>query len=230
MSKGKKIAAAVIITIIAIAVPAILISISGSDDSPPRARGAQNAKPDQETQANSITNTPRARVEVKECGESRGLVVSEKTGNPPHNEITEGCSRRDWVHKTKPDSSRQQCIRSFEKSQDGKYHNCEWIGEPRTGSEIVSEEDLGTCAAETEECIPEMAGSTDKPYCSMGIWQPWHYLGGTDPPGSISQYCYCRDDDIGVNHKSGDSSVSSCLPEDKHSSNFGGLFNSGKAP
>ena len=41
MSKGKKIAAAVIITIIAIAVPAILISISGSDDSPPRARGAQ---------------------------------------------------------------------------------------------------------------------------------------------------------------------------------------------
>ena len=225
MSKGK-IVVVVILIIIAITVPVIFISISGSDDSPPR---AQPGQPGQPGQPDSVTSSSVEGVEVKECGESRGIVVSEKTGNPPHNEITEGCSRLDWVHKTNPDSSRQHCIRSFEKSQDGKYHNCEWIGEPRTGSEIVSEEDLGTCAAETEECIPEMAGSTDKPYCSMGTWQPWHYLGGTDPPGSISQYCYCRDDEIGVNHIS--SEVSRCLPEDENnSSNFDGLFNSGKAP
>ena len=167
------------------------------------------------------------------CGDDKGMVVSKlhRPGFagivPRHPTITEGCSRLDYTVTS--DNGREKCITSFEK-KGGKYYNCEWVGEPRTG----------TCVPESDECIPEMAGSTDKPYCSTDVWQPWHYLGngiaGKDSSGEIlyhGQYCYCKDTDIGFNHTNPKTVASRCTKEDttkpfKGSNYVMGVVNYGK--
>ena len=174
---------------------------------------------------NSITNEQTAEITVTpSCGSTKGLVASSLRGTSSwpdgdnaiasgHNDISEGCSRLDWNTTV----AQTACNNSFEESTDGTFHNCKWNSDD-------------TCSAETEECAPETAGSTDKPYCTSGVWQPWHNLGGTLPEGNDSQYCYCRRGDTGINFKTGVKAVSRCLLSTSHNGNFPEVFNSGQAP
>ena len=122
-----------------------------------------------------------------ECGDTRGLV--QKGAH-----LTDGCSRLGY--------SEDICNSSFEKSDTGEFNNCIW------------DASNSTCSTETEECTPEMAGSTDKPYCSYSVWQPGSNLGVTGTETNPSPpYCYCKDTDEGTNHTTGDGPVSRCLIE-----------------
>ena len=151
------------------------------------------------------------------CGESRGLVASSLRGTSSwptgdHDDISEGCSRLDWNT-----DARTACINSFEESTEGTFHNCKW------------NED-NTCSAETDECEPLQAGrspETLKPFCTSGVWQPWHNLGGSEEMES-SQYCWCREGEVGANIKTNNKAVSRCLPSGEHTSNFPEIFNSGQ--
>ena len=171
---------------------------------------------------NDTTNTETSEIRNEErgpplCGSQRGLVASSLRGTSSwpvgdHDNISEGCSRLDWNTTT----AKTACINSFEESTEGTFHNCKW--------------NVDTCTAETDECEPLQAGrsaETLKPFCTSGVWQPWHNLGGSEEMES-SQYCWCREGEVGANIKTNNKAVSRCLPSSEHTSNFPEIFNSGQ--
>ena len=112
------------------------------------------------------------------------------------------------------------CNSSFEKSDTGTFNNCVWNTYD------------SSCSAETEECVPEMAGNTDIPYCASTVWQPGYHLGVTggelDP---TLPYCYCRDGYTGTNHNSENGRVSRCLVDrDVSGGRLVDWMNSGRLP
>ena len=139
------------------------------------------------TENNDIRNEERG---PPLCGSVRGLVASSLRGTSSwsggdHDNISEGCSRLDWNDT----AAKTACINSFEESTEGTFHNCKW--------------NIDTCTAETDECEPTQVGrspETLKPFCTSGVWQPWHNLGGSEEMGA-SQYCWCREGEVGANIK-----------------------------
>ena len=208
-NKGMLVFALGLIMVMVSSTIAALIFYDGNETQP--------TESDNEDSGNSITNEQTAEITVTpSCGSTKGLVASSLRGTSSWpdgdnaiasgNDISEGCSRLDWNTTV----AQTACNNSFEESTDGTFHNCKWNSD--------------------DTCAPETAGSTDKPYCTSGVWQPWHNLGGTLPEGNDSQYCYCRRGDTGANIKRGVKAASRCLLSTSHTGNFPEVFNAGQAP
>ena len=131
------------------------------------------------------------------CGSDRGLVQKDAINH------TEGCSR--LANSDSSDGGESLCNSSFEKLETGTFRKCIWNSEDNS------------CSTETEECVPEMAGNTDIPYCASSVWQPGPHLGVTGGEENPTlPYCYCRDGETGTNHTTTDvGQVSRCLVDNR---------------
>ena len=155
---------------------------------------------------------------IPSCGSDRGLI--QKGGILAADaKFTDGCTRITGYDNA--ESVRENiCNSSFEKSDTGTFNNCVW----NTSNT--------TCSTETEECVPEMAGNTDIPYCASSVWQPGYHLGVTgDRENPTLPYCYCKDGDTGTNFNSENGRVSRCLVDrDVSDGRLEDWMNSGRLP
>ena len=103
---------------------------------------------------------------------------------------------------------------------------------PFTYTECAWDSDAGTCSAGSNTCEPETVRTTGIPYCATDVWQPQQHLGATNH-GQGRPFCYCRDDQYGVNHNDGQQSR--CVAGEKPATVNGATFlpaalDDGRAP
>jgi hypothetical protein len=87
-------------------------------------------------------------------------------------------------------------------------HWCEGAFEetaPFTYTECVWDSDAGVCSAGSNTCEAETVRTTGVPYCAADVWQAERHL-GAQSHGYVRPFCYCRDDQYGVNHNNGQQS------------------------
>ena len=101
-----------------------------------------------------------------------------------------------------------------------------------TYTECAWDSGAGTCSTGSNTCEPETVRTTGIPYCAEGVWQPAVHMGAS-AHGSNPPFCYCRDDQYGVNHADGQQSR--CMAGEKPATPGAGSFlpvilDDGRAP